>query len=148
VLSSGARLKAGEVAIDVLHPPPAGPGGNENSRSLVLLIQHAGHSILLTGDLEGPGLNRVKTIAAPQVDVLMAPHHGNRLATEAMIEWAKPRLVVSCQGPPRSQAKSKESDAQGPVQLGTWPHGAITLRSRADSFVAETFVTQHRMRLQ
>ena len=37
----------------VLHPPQIGPDGNENSRSLVLLIRHAGHTVLLTGDWKG-----------------------------------------------------------------------------------------------
>jgi competence protein ComEC len=56
IAKAGDRLTAGDVVMEVLHPPPAGPDGNENARSLVLLVRHAGHSILLTGDLEGRGL--------------------------------------------------------------------------------------------
>src|SRR5262249_11341860 len=50
---AGDRLSAGDVAMEVLHPPANGPEGNENARSLVLLVRHAGHVLLLTGDLEG-----------------------------------------------------------------------------------------------
>ena len=56
---AGDHFTAGDVRIDVLHPPPAGPPGSENERSLVLAVRHAGHTVLLTGDLEkagdGPG---------------------------------------------------------------------------------------------
>jgi competence protein ComEC len=147
VLSFGNRLRAGEVEIEVLHPPAAGPDGNENSRSMVLLIRHAGHSILLTGDLEGPGLEQVTMFTAPPVDVLMAPHHGNKVATAAMVHWAKPRVLLSCQGPPRSALKTEPENAAVPSLLGTWPHGAVTVHSRADSLVLETFVSKQRWKL-
>jgi competence protein ComEC len=71
VVKSGDRLTAGDVVMEVLHPPAAGPEGNENARSLVLLVRHAGHSILLTGDLEGNGLQRVLAEVPPhRVEVL------------------------------------------------------------------------------
>ncbi len=70
IVKAEDRLTAGDVTIDVLHPPAVGPEGNENARSLVLLVQHLGHSILLTGDLEGPGLDRVLVQSSRSVDVL------------------------------------------------------------------------------
>src|SRR5262249_50212002 len=80
IVKAGARLTAGDVALEVLHPPAVGPAGNENARSLVLQVRHAGHSILLTGDLEGEGLRRVLSELPPRhIDVLMAPHHGSHL---------------------------------------------------------------------
>jgi competence protein ComEC len=69
VVKAGDRLTAGDVTLDVLHPPPVGPDGNENARSMVLLVRHAGHSVLLTGDLEGPGLDHVLGLPARSVDV-------------------------------------------------------------------------------
>ena len=59
IVKAGDVLSAGDVRLEVLHPPASGPEGNENVRSLVLELQHAGHTLLLTGDLEGPGLERV-----------------------------------------------------------------------------------------
>jgi competence protein ComEC len=72
ILQAGDRLSAGPVDMEVLHPPATGPAGRENFRSMVLLVRHGEHSLLLTGDLEGPGLARVLSLPLPRVDVLMA----------------------------------------------------------------------------
>jgi competence protein ComEC len=47
------------MTFEVLHPPPGGPSGNKNARSLVLLVRHEGHTVLLTGDMEGKGRTEV-----------------------------------------------------------------------------------------
>jgi competence protein ComEC len=70
IAKAGDRLTAGEVTLEVLHPPARGPEGNENARSLVLQVRHAGHTLLLTGDLEGPGLQRVLGLPRRRVDVI------------------------------------------------------------------------------
>jgi competence protein ComEC len=146
-VTAGDWLTAGDVQIEVLHPPEVGPDGNENTRSLVLLVRHAGHSILLTGDLEGAGLNRVLALPAAHVDVLMAPHHGSRIAnTPALAAWARPRVVVACQGPPQWPSHNPEPyTAAGAQFLGTWPHGAVTVRSHRTGLVVETFTTGQRI---
>ncbi len=74
---SGDVLNAGAVTFEVLHPPEQGPAGNENSRSLVLVVKHGSFSLLLTGDLEGLGADRVLGLPSRHVDLLMAPHHGS-----------------------------------------------------------------------
>ena len=148
ILRAGDHLPVGDVDIDVLHPPSVGPDGAENERSLVLLVRHAGHSILLTGDLEKSGLDRVLSEPSPRPDVLMAPHHGSRAAnTEALADWAQPRVVIACQGPPRGRFAEPYS-AHGARYLGTWPHGAITVRSNAEGMTVETFVTGERWRVR
>lgn len=72
IVRAGDRLTSGVVTFDVLHPPEVGPEGKENVRSLVLLIRHAQHAILLTGDLELLGLERVLSLPPTPVDVLMS----------------------------------------------------------------------------
>ncbi|HEV3263341.1 MAG TPA: MBL fold metallo-hydrolase, partial [Gemmataceae bacterium] len=146
VVTAGDWLTAGDVQMEVLHPPESGPEGNENARSLVLLVRHAGHSILLTGDLEGPGLERVLALPPAHVDVLMAPHHGSRISnTPALAAWARPRVVVACQGPPQWPARSPDPYTPAGAQLlGTWPHGAVTIRSHRTGLVVETFSTGQR----
>jgi competence protein ComEC len=73
IVKAGDRLTAGDVSLEVLHPPAVGPEGNENARSLVLQVRHAGHVILLTGDLEGEGLRRaLDELAARRLDVLIS----------------------------------------------------------------------------
>lgn len=141
---AGDQFTAGELLIEVLHPPADGPPGVENVRSLVLLVRHRGHSILLTGDLEGAGLDRVTAQPAPRIDVLMAPHHGSGARAELLADWARPRLVVSSQG--RTDAGKAEAAyrQRGIPYWSTWPDGAITLRSHATGLTAETFATGRR----
>jgi competence protein ComEC len=134
--------------MEILHPPAAGPEGNENARSLVLLLRHAGHSLLLTGDLEGAGLARLLAMPPPgRLDIFMAPHHGSRLVNRPdLAAWAQAKLAVSCEGPPRGRIRPEEPyTARGALFLGTWPHGAITIRSNATALVAETFQSGQRL---
>lgn len=147
LVAAGDHLQAGEVSLDVLHPPPSGLPGNENAHSMVLLMRHAGHSLLLTGDLADAGLERVLNLPPVAVDVLQAPHHGSRTAnTPQLARWARPRVVVSCQGPPQfGERRHPYSEA---LFLGTWPDGAITIRSSAEGLSVETFQTRQVIKLQ
>ena len=125
IVKAGDTLSAGGVVMEVLHPPPIGPDGNENARSLVLMIQHAGHGILLTGDLEGPGLDRVLRLTRRQIHVLQAPHHNSAKANiEPLAQWAKPRVVVACVGVPRGLPPPDPYKALGAPVLSTFEHGA------------------------
>jgi competence protein ComEC len=143
ILYAGQRLKVGEqVDVEVLHPPTRGPEGKENVRSLVLVVRHAGHSIMLTGDLEGVGTERVLTLERPRIDILMSPHHGNQAATKPLVDWTKPQCVVICDGIPRAVRKHDPANVTGPLQLATWPHGAVIVRSRQQSLTVETFQTK------
>jgi competence protein ComEC len=147
IVSAGDVLSAGDVVMEVLHPPRWRLEGNENTRSLVLLIRHAGHSILLTGDLEGAGLERVLTNPAPAIDVLMAPHHGSRVAnTPALARWASAKYIVSSQGLPRGDPRWKNPyAAHGGIFLPTYMEGAVTIRSKRDELSLETFLTRQRL---
>jgi len=87
IVDSGAPLRevyAGDllrsvpdVEIEVLHPPRRGVLGSDNANSLVLAIEYQGRRILLTGDLEAPGINDVMAELPLDCDVVMAPHHGS-----------------------------------------------------------------------
>lgn len=150
VVKAGDRLDFGDVYMDVLHPPPVGPEGNENARSMVLLIRHGDHTLLLTGDLEGPGLNRVLGLNPPHIDVLMAPHHGSPASnTTDLARWAKPTVVVSSQGKPRSleRARKPYDEIQVPY-LSTWTEGAITFTSKQKGLTAATYVTRLEWRVR
>lgn len=150
IVSAGEKLRAGRVVMEVLHPPPVGPEGNENARSLVLLVRHEEHAILLTGDLEGLGLSHLLEKPARQVDVLMAPHHGSRTSnTEELANWASPKLTVSCQGPPRIPGRPAEPFfSRGIKFLPTSVSGAVTIRSGPNKLTAETFRTKEFFQLR
>ena len=147
------RFTAGDVSFEVLHPPSCGPEGNENTRSLVLLMRHAGHTFLLTGDLEGEGQSLVIGRPISPVDVMLAPHHGAKNANApkgtaeeprpgAMAAWARPKLVVSSQR--AGSATDHLQASYGGVGATVWdtPNaGAVTVRSHATGVVAESFRT-------
>jgi competence protein ComEC len=147
----GDRFVAGAVAMEVLHPPEDGPPGNENVRSLVLLVRHGGHAILLTGDLEGVGQDRVRERPIAPVEVMLAPHHGgvsaNPFARDAdgtvrpglMAAWARPRLVVSSQRSGKTGHLTAGYGAVGATVWDTPTAGAVTVRSHATGLTAEAF---------
>jgi competence protein ComEC len=146
IIHAGDRLVSGDVTLDVLHPPPSGPDGVENYRSMTVRVQHAGHSLLMTGDLQGSGLESVLAQRSQPLDVLQAPHHGSRTSnTPAMAAWARPRVVVSCEGPPTWPTNVPAMYADfGARYLGTWPEGAVTFISHKSGLIAETFCTGER----
>jgi competence protein ComEC len=148
IVSRGARLTAGSVTLDVLHPPAERLEGVENVRSMVLLVQHGRHRFLLTGDLEEKGLDNFLDYlkARPtKVDVFMAPHHGShRVEVGPLLKSVRPSLIVSCQAQ-RPEPLQPTEYAKSKVRfLGTWPHGAITIRSHSSGLIVETFVTRER----
>ena len=99
---------------------------------------------MLTGDLEGPGLERVLRLPRFPIDVLMAPHHGSKTSNkEALANWAKPKLAISSQGPPRGNPKTPNPyEPAGASYLTTWKHGAVTIRKDEGRWIAETHVTK------
>ncbi len=150
IVKAGDALSAGDVRLEVLHPPAVGPEGVENVRSLVLELRHAGHTILLTGDLEGAGLERVLGLPRRPIDVFQAPHHGSKYANvPELADWARPRVAVSSQGPPRGPGGVREPySGRGARFLSTWADGAVTIRSHQTGIVVETFVTGQRFVLR
>src|SRR5262249_48647258 len=145
VVSAGDRLQAGDVTGAVRPPPPSGPPGNENARSMVLAVRHAERTLLLTGDLEGAGLQQVLGQPPRHADVLLAPHHGSpRANTARLADWARPRVVVAALGQGDSLAAQQAYRKVGAQFLSTWPHGAVTVRTRRGGMVVETFATKER----
>jgi competence protein ComEC len=148
IVHTGQRWEHDGVSFEVLHPPSVGPAGKENARSLVLHVRYADWAMLLTGDLEEAGLMRVLALAPPRLDVLMAPHHGSDKSNlPELAKWAKPKLVVSCQtSPPSERLSVKMYEKMGAKFLGTWPHGAITLRPSDREAPVETYRTKLRLK--
>jgi competence protein ComEC len=145
---AGQRLRSSGVELDVLHPPTGWPGGNENTRSVVLEVRHGGHVLLLTGDLEGEGLAEVLTLPRRRVDVLMAPHHGShRIDVTALSKWCRPGLVVSCQGLPRGAGRAPGLyRAEGAEFWSTQDQGAIEIRSDESGLSAKAYRSKREWR--
>ena len=149
VLKAGDDEAIDDVRIDVLHPPTRGPEGKENVRSLVMHVRMGSLTTLLTGDLEGEGLERVLSLRRPELDVLMAPHHGSPLANVApLAEWARPTLAIGCAGKPRSvRSPARVYEAVGAEYLSTHDVGAVILRVVDGAWTATTFRTEKIRRL-
>jgi competence protein ComEC len=146
IVKTGDQLVAGNVTLNVLHPPVAGPEGLENLRSLTVRVEHAGRSLLLTGDVQGLGLDQVLRQPHGNLDVLQAPHHGSRTSnTPALARWARPKVVVSNEGAPTWPTNVPAMYADhGARYLSTWKHGAVTIVSHQGGLVVETYRTKER----
>lgn len=126
--------------VEVLHPPRGEMIGSDNAQSIVLAIEGLGQRILLTGDLDGPGLEDLLKEEPWPCDVLMAPHHGTQASNSPeLARWSRPRLVV-ISGSARTNADDATATYRttGAEVLHTAEHGAITLRLTENDFVVHT----------
>lgn len=96
-IKRGHELGSGATGLCVLHPLQVSPGGHDNVNSLVLRVDHAGRRILLTGDLEGSGMQQLLRSPPCLCDILQAPHHGSpRSSSREFASWVRPTWVVIC----------------------------------------------------
>ena len=151
---AGERFEAGGVTFDVLHPPAEGPAGNENTRSMVLLVRYGGHTVLLTGDLEGEGASgwvrvrgrfrRLDVMCWPRTTagrsrIRRCPARMARSSRGSMAVWAKPKLVVSCQRPGPTKHIVDAYSSVGATVWDTPTAGAVTVRCHNTGAIAEAF---------
>jgi competence protein ComEC len=77
---AGDRVEIGDLAFDLLWPPKSETGwrlGARNDRSLVARLRSVGRTVLLTGDVELPGMVGLMSSGAElRSEVLYVPHHG------------------------------------------------------------------------
>jgi competence protein ComEC len=89
------QVHSPHTRLEVLHPPRAGVLGSDNANSIVLLVEHAGKRLLLSGDLEDRGLTDLLAEEPLDCDVIMAPHHGStRSNPTGFATWCRPEYVV------------------------------------------------------
>lgn len=83
----------GPAKIRLLGPVP---GFTDNNGSVVIEIDHEQINLLLMGDLEQPGEQKLEAIGAIRdVEVLKVGHHGSRTATgAALLGKSKPELAL------------------------------------------------------
>ncbi|TDI41290.1 MAG: DNA internalization-related competence protein ComEC/Rec2 [Acidobacteria bacterium] len=109
-------------------------GSDINRQSLVLHITVPEGGLLLTGDIEKAGEDRILAgLRLPPVTVLKVAHHGSRTSTTArFLDLAKPLLAVLSVGSP-SPWEHPHPEVLGRLQARGIPlcrtdlHGAITV---------------------
>ena len=142
-LNDRLRTSSTDVEIEVLHPTRSGVAGRDNANSLLLAVRYAGHSILLPGDLESPGIDAVMAESPQAFDVLLAPHHGSRNSDPpGFAAWCTPQWVI-VSGPrvsPEQQFTADSYRKVGAEVLHTANIGAVEFAIDGDGVTYGSFV--------
>ena len=80
--------------------PPMSDAGSANELGLTVLATVGSTDVLITGDMEEEGeLRLVETVALPDIEVLVAGHHGSETSnTRPLLEAATPDLALISAG--------------------------------------------------
>jgi competence protein ComEC len=140
-VSAGDRLKTGQdCRIEVFHPTRQGVLASDNANSVVLAVEYAGRRLLLTGDLESPGLEAVLAEEPYDCDVLLAPHHGSANSNpQGIARWCSPEWVIISGGHDVEGGVIDAYRAAGAESLHTAAVGAITITVTRQAMRVETF---------
>ena len=103
-------LDTEEIEMFVLGPTSSGNSGNDNSNSLVILVEAFSKRLLLPGDLEDEGLQELLDTPSIDCDLVMAPHHGSlNSRPHEFAEWARPEEVVISSSVQRLKGEAVEA---------------------------------------
>jgi competence protein ComEC len=142
-LSSGMMLTTSGPSVEVLHPPRQRIVGSDNANSLVLQLEgEGGRSLVLPGDLEAPGTERLIRAERPRAGgILMAPHHG-ALTMEAVdvLHWSRPKITIVSGGARARRPEVQEMLSQtgssvrvtsqdGAIRIDFEPSGRVQCQS-------------------
>ena len=124
------------VTIRVLQPAASSSYESDNASSIVLEIEYRNNRILLTGDLDEDGLEELLQQSPRNVDVLLAPHHGEPGANpSALAEWAKPNWVIASAPTPAYQDELVATYGPSARVLMTSESGAVTVIVNGDGAI-------------
>jgi competence protein ComEC len=143
-LAAGDQLEAGPNAtIRVLHPSLQFAEHNNisNAQSVVLEIDCFGRKILLTGDIEPPGLDCLLSQKSPGYQLMMAPHHGSGQSNPPeLARWSDARWALISGSLAKYDPKAQEPFRQRGIRLlHTGRDGAIRLSGIRDNITVEQF---------
>jgi len=94
------------------------PSLSTNESSTVLRLSYAGHSVLLTGDIENRTQRALLDRGGLHADVLVLPHHGSvRPSTGEFIRQVRPGAIIRSSGEPMNQTLSGLDTVIGDVPL-------------------------------
>lgn len=143
---TGREYTLGGAEITVLHPDTTFESDNYNEWSLVLQVEYAGKTLLLTGDQE----QKVEKTLIPLelVDVLQVGHHGSNTSSgAAFLENIAPDVALISVGADNSYGhphqktlqRLRETDAEiyrtdlnGNILVEISPSGAVFVKTEKD----------------
>ncbi len=127
--------------ITVRHPPPVRFNAGDNALSLVVEIEYGRRRVLLTGDLEGIGLDQLLAGGRESFDLVMAPHHGSpRSDPSRFVAWCRPKwLVISSGDAQAADHVARSVESPRPLILNTAREGAIEVEVRSKVMTVTPF---------
>lgn len=129
----GDRLPIGDALLEVLHPDEIGVFDTDNANSLVIGVVYQGRRLLLPGDLEGAGIERLLAQEPYDCDVLLAPHHGSeRSDPPGLADWSTPEVVAISSGAPTRKAAADAYQTRDALVLNTHTAGQLQIELRSD----------------
>ncbi len=142
-VEAGDRLPLHSPATILVRHPAALTRLQDNEASLVLEIAYQGRRILLPGDLEGEGMQRLLDEPPTDYDLVMAPHHGSRhSAPRAFCEWATPEWIVVSGGRQALDLDDSPFRCRGATLLVTARHGAVQIKVVAGELQVGAFARE------
>ena len=116
----------GNARLRILSPPDAGTKDSDNSDSIVLQIELGDQNILLPGDLEGRGMERLLGLERIDCDIVLMPHHGSKNSSPVeFINCSEPEYAIVSAGRNRtdrgviSQIESDQCQVIATADFGT-----------------------------
>ncbi len=139
----GGSWSEGDVRFEQLWPlAESSAGMDANNLSLVLRLTYLGHSILLTGDIEGAAQAAIMQSQGDRLgsDVLLIPHHGStRTNSPRFIVAVNPQVVIQSDGPGTAlQRETLRRWAEARPLFDTAEVGAVTVEISSAGLTART----------
>jgi len=143
LVARGDSIRLGDVALRTLWPPRDVPDGfDDNDTSMVTLIETESGAVLLTGDIEGDAMGRLRALVPGLAGVtaggvIELPHHGSaREEAYGFLDWLDPGVVLQSTGPSRLGDERWDAQRQGRRWLATAERGAIIVELRDEGIVS------------
>lgn len=149
-LEAGMEWESGGVSMSCLHPAGNFSGEDKNAASAVLCLTYGRFSMLLTGDVEGTGeeklLQRLREEGIEALSVLKVAHHGSKYATqEALLKTLSPKLAVisagrnNTYGHPHKELLARLTDCGADIMV-TYETGAVTVETDGETMRVKGFL--------
>jgi competence protein ComEC len=151
LIGAGDVLRFGDVTATVYWPMPGADSNapSRNNDSIMLRLQLAERTILMTGDVEKEGEAAILNAKSDlRSDVVKVPHHGSRTSsTESFVAATHPQFAVisvgltSIFGHPNKEVVERWR-ASGAEVMTTGRRGTITVVTDGRNLSVDSFVRE------